>query len=290
MELTAIEKLFGTVFCFVTGACIGSYLNVFIYRWPRGMSTNSPSRSICFSCGNPIRWQDNLPILSWFLLGGKCRTCKAAFSIRYALVELFTACLFAQIFLVFGLTFATGVYLLWAALMVAGSFIDIDTCLLPDRITLSGSVIFPLLVLVLDMADASEGLVVGDWREAFFGAFFGAGFIYFIRFLGTAAFGREAMGLGDVKLMAMNGSLLGWWRSLFVIMGLGPVLALLTVLLLRLLQRFKIERFSEVPFGPFLCLASYLSLYWADEMIEWWLALPPGATASLDQPWRWLGW
>jgi len=254
------------------------------------MSTNSPSRSICFSCGNPIRWQDNLPILSWFLLGGKCRTCKAAFSIRYALVELFTACLFAQIFLVFGLTFATGVYLLWAALMVAGSFIDIDTCLLPDRITLSGSVIFPLLVLVLDMADASEGLVVGDWREALFGAFFGAGFIYFIRFLGTAAFGREAMGLGDVKLMAMNGSLLGWWRSLFVIMGLGPVLALLTVLLLRLLQRFKIERFSEVPFGPFLCLASYLSLYWADEMIEWWLALPPGATASLDQPWRWLGW
>ncbi len=290
MELTTAEWVMGAVFCFITGACIGSYLNVFIYRWPRGMSTHNPRRSICFSCQNPIRWQDNLPIISWFLLGGKCRACGESFSIRYSLVELLNALLFLHVFVVFGLTYATGLYLLWVALQVAGSFIDMDTCLLPDRITLSGAVVFPLAVLILDIADQTRGLVVPNWDEAFFGAFFAAGFIYMIRFIGTIAFGREAMGLGDVKLMAMNGALLGWWRSLFVIMGLGPLLALVTVLILRLLSRFKIERHTEVPFGPFLCLASYLSLYWADEIVEWWLALPPGYTDGFDRPWRWFGW
>jgi leader peptidase (prepilin peptidase) / N-methyltransferase len=290
MELTKAEWVMGAVFCFITGACIGSYLNVFIYRWPRGMSTSNPRRSICFSCQSPIRWQDNLPIISWFLLGGKCRACGESFSIRYSLVELLTGLLFLHVFLSFGLTYATGLYLLWVALQVAGSFIDIDTCLLPDRITLSGAVVFPLAVLILDIADQTEGLVVPNWEESFFGALFAAGFIYLIRFVGTIAFGREAMGLGDVKLMAMNGALLGWWRSLFVIMGLGPLLALVTVLILRLLSRFKIERHTEVPFGPFLCLASYISLYWADEIVEWWLSLPPGYSEGFDRPWRFFGW
>jgi leader peptidase (prepilin peptidase)/N-methyltransferase len=290
MELNSLEQSFGAVMCFWMGACIGSYLNVFIYRWPRGMSTYEPKRSICFSCEHPILWYDNLPIISWFLLRGKCRSCAAPFSIRYSLVELLTALLFTQVFLTFGLTYATGLYLLWVALQIAGSFIDMDTCLLPDRITLSGTIIFPLSVLFLDILDSTDGLVVPNWEESIFGAVFAAGFIYLIRFLGTKAFGREAMGLGDIKLMAMNGALLGWWRSLFVIMGLGPLLALGTVLLLRLLQRFKIERYTEVPFGPFLCLASYIALYWADEMVEWWLALPPGATERLSQPWRWFGW
>jgi leader peptidase (prepilin peptidase)/N-methyltransferase len=291
MDVTHAEKIFGTVAAFLGGSCIGSYLNVCIYRWPRGMSTNNPRRSICFSCENPIRWQDNLPILSWFLLQGKCRTCGAPFSFRYAAVELLTGILFAHLFWTFGLTWATGLYLFWTAMQVVGSFIDLDHTILPDRITLTGTVFFPIAVLALDLTGNSQGLVVPDWPSAVFGALFASGFIYLIRFLGTVAFGREAMGLGDVKLMAMNGALLGWWRSIFVIMGLGPVLALFTVLVLRLLSRFKIERFTEVPFGPYLCLGSYLALFWADGMLEWWLSLPAGSAGSLDRIWRWWpGW
>ncbi|NUN96728.1 MAG: prepilin peptidase [Candidatus Omnitrophica bacterium] len=290
MELMFFERVFGAVVAFAAGACVGSYLNVCIYRWPLGMSTGNPKRSICFACETPIRWQDNLPIVSWLALGGKCRSCGAPFSIRYSLVELLTALLFTHLFWTFGLVWALGVYLLWTAMQIVGSFIDMDHTILPDRITLGGTVLFPVLVIALDLSGRSEGLVVPGWPEALFGAAFASAFIYLIRFAGTLAFGREAMGLGDVKLMAMNGALLGWWRSFFVIMGLAPLLALATVLVLRLLSRFKIERFTEVPFGPFLCLGSYLALFWADEMVEWWLALPPGFTTRFEAPWRWFGW
>jgi leader peptidase (prepilin peptidase)/N-methyltransferase len=254
------------------------------------MSTNNPKRSICFSCEQPIRWQDNLPIVSWFLLKGRCRNCGEPFSVRYSLVELLTALLFVHLFFAVGLVWALPVYLLWTAMQITGSFIDIDHTILPDRITLTGTVLFPLAVLVLNVVGETGGLVVPDWRDAVFGALFASGFIYMIRFLGSAAFGREAMGLGDVKLMAMNGALLGWWRSILVIMGLGPVFALAAVLVVWLLRKFTIERFTEVPFGPFLCLGSYAALFWADEIVYVWLGFEEAQLRWLDHPWRWFGW
>ncbi|MCA9413019.1 MAG: prepilin peptidase [Candidatus Omnitrophica bacterium] len=291
MELNPLEFGFGLAASFAAGACIGSFLNVCIYRWPLGMSTNDPKRSRCFNCKQEIPWYDNLPIISWFLLGGKCRQCGASFSIRYSMVELLNALLFLHIFWTFGLTAATAVYFLWAAMQVVGSFIDIDHTIIPDRITLTGTILFPLLVIVLNLSGHSESLVVSDWRDALFGAAFASGFIYLIRFLGTIAFGREAMGLGDVKLMAMNGALLGWWRSLFVIMGLGPALALLVVGVAWVISRKKMEKFAEIPFGPYLCLGSYVALFWANSILEWWLGLDPGSTAHLDSLWRRvLGW
>jgi leader peptidase (prepilin peptidase)/N-methyltransferase len=290
MELALSEKIFGTVMLFATGACIGSYLNVCIYRWPLGMSTGNPKRSICFSCKKEIRWQDNIPIASWFLLRGKCRNCGESFSIRYSMVELLTAALFAHVFFVFGLSWAMFLYVLWVAMQIAGSFIDLDHTIIPDRITLTGGAFFPLVLVALDLSGRSESLVVPDWQGALFGAFFASGFIYLIRFLGSLAFGREAMGLGDVKLMVMNGALLGWWRSLFVIMGLGPVIAILAFVSVRILARRRVERYTEIPYGPFLCLGSYLALFWGDEMVEIWLALGPGGSAVFDHPWRWFGW
>ena len=290
MELTLSETIFGTVMLFAVGACIGSYLNVCIYRWPLEMSTGDPKRSICFSCKEEIRWQDNIPIASWFLLRGKCRNCGEPFSIRYSMVELLTAALFAHVFFVFGLSWATLLYVLWVALQIAGSFIDLDHTIIPDRITLTGGGFFPVAIVALDLLGHSESLVVSDWQGALFGAFFASGFIYLIRFLGSLAFGREAMGLGDVKLMVMNGALLGWWRSLFVIMGLGPILAILAFVSVKLLARKKMERYTEIPYGPFLCLGSYLALFWGDEMVEIWLALGPGGSAVFDHPWRWFGW
>jgi leader peptidase (prepilin peptidase)/N-methyltransferase len=291
MELKPFEFGFGLAAAFAVGACIGSYLNVCIYRWPLGMSTGNPKRSLCFNCRQEIAWYDNLPILSWFLLRGKCRHCGAKFSVRYSMVELLNALLFLHIFWTFGLTPATFVYMLWTAMQVVGSFIDVDHTIIPDRITLTGTVFFPAAILALDLTGHSESLVVSDWRDALFGAVFASLFIYLIRFFGTLAFGREAMGLGDVKLMAMNGALLGWWRSLFVIMGLGPALALLMVATIWVVSRKKMEKFAEIPFGPYLCLGSYLALFWANSILEWWLGLEPGATESLDSLWRrWIGW
>jgi leader peptidase (prepilin peptidase)/N-methyltransferase len=290
MELTPLETAFGLFMTFCMGACVGSYLNVCIYRWPRGMSTGSPRRSICFNCEKEIQWYDNLPIVSWYFLRGKCRNCGAPFSIRYSMVELLTACLFAHVFWVFGLTAATGLYIAWVTLQVVGSFIDMDHTILPDRITLTGGVFFPLAVLVLDLLGHSRSLVVSDWEGAFFGAAFASGFIYLIRTLGTLAFGREAMGLGDVKLMIMNGAILGWWRSLFVIMGLGPVLAILVYFSVRLLAGKGGEKYAEIPYGPYLCLGSYIALFYGDEMVEMWLGLQPGQSSHFDHPWRWFGW
>jgi leader peptidase (prepilin peptidase)/N-methyltransferase len=290
MTLTPLEWTFAVVFVFLGGACIGSFLNVCIYRWPAGMSTTHPKRSLCFSCEHSIIWYDNLPILSWFLLRGRCRYCGASFSIRYALIEMLTGLLFLHVFWVFGLTHATLLYMIWTAFQIVGSMIDLDHTIIPDRITLTGTVLFPVAVFILNQADATEGLVIPNWKDSLFGGVFAAAFIYLVRFLGTKAFGREAMGLGDVKLMAMNGALLGWWRSLLVIMGLGPVLALVTVLILRMLARLRIERHTEIPFGPYLALGSYIALFWGDEIVAWWLGFPPELVATFDRPWRWLGW
>jgi len=290
MDLTFGETLFGVVMLFTAGACVGSYLNVCIYRWPLGMSTNHPRRSICFSCQKEISLKDNIPILSWFLLRGKCRNCGEPFSVRYSLVELLTAVFFAHVFWVFGLTWATLLYVLWVAFQIVGSFIDLDHTILPDRVTIVGGIGALGAVLLLDLTGQADPLVVPDWQEAFFGAAFASGFIYLIRFLGSAAFGREAMGLGDVKLMVMNGALLGWWRSLFVIMGLGPVLAILVFVATRILSRRGVERYTEIPYGPFLCLGSYVALFWGDAILELWLGLAPGTSSQFDSPWRWLGW
>jgi leader peptidase (prepilin peptidase)/N-methyltransferase len=291
MELNALEWAFGLVFCFIAGACVGSFLNVCIYRWPLGMSTNVPRRSICMSCQAEIPWKDNLPILSWFLLKGKCRNCGEPFSVRYSLVELLTGVLCAHIFFVYGLSWATFLYIVWTAMQIVGSFIDLDHTILPDRITLVGGIGFPLAILALDLAGQSGSLFVSDWKNALWGALFASGFIYSIRFLGTLAFGREAMGLGDVKLMLMNGAILGAWRSLFVIMGLGPILAILTIVLVRLATRKKVERHMEIPYGPFLCLGSYVALFWGDPLGELWLGeFWYEWAVLLDEPWRWFGW
>lgn len=209
----------------VLGAIVGSFLNVVIWRLPRGESLVTPP-SRCPSCGKRIRWFDNVPILAWLLLRGKCRACKARISIRYPFVEALTALLFLWVARRHPVPDEAAVALSKAALLsalVALSAIDLDTRLLPDAITKPSIVVgLVLSFLVPDLHPAAFPAManrhVASFLEACAGAASGAALIYVVRFLGTIAFRKEAMGLGDAKLLAMIGAFLP---------VLGPLWALL---------------------------------------------------------------
>lgn len=208
---------------FALGLVFGSFLNVCIYRMPRGLSVVRPG-SACPHCGKAIRFYDNVPVLSWVILGGRCRSCKARITPRYAAVELITGGLFVLCYVHFGLTLGTVKCAVLAFLLLGLIFTDAETHLLPDKLTLTGlaaGVIFSLLVPVNDLLSAVlPGVfqlpVSSDvsWRlfsllDSLLGAAVGAGFLYGT---GAAYFrwrGVEGMGFGDVKLMAMIGSFLG---------------------------------------------------------------------------------
>jgi len=208
------------IFSFAIGACIGSFLNVCIYRLPREMSIVSPP-SHCPACGQPLAWHDNVPIISFLLLGGRCRHCGVIISGRYALVEAITGLLFvATVHSFVGAGTLTPVraaaVLIVASALVAGSFIDIERRIIPDEITLPGTVLGCLAGLLFphlhDAGDPVLKLVYGPlplpaWGLAasVFGALVGGGFIYLSGVLGRIIFRKEAMGMGDVKLMAMVG-------------------------------------------------------------------------------------
>jgi leader peptidase (prepilin peptidase)/N-methyltransferase len=241
------------------GLCIGSFLNVCIHRLPREESVVSPG-SRCGACGVAIRWYDNLPVVSYLALGGKCRACGAGYSPRYLVVEIITAAIFAMT----AATFEPGpllvVRLVFAAMLIALFFIDLEHQLLPDAITLPGIVI---------------GLVASVWLEPGFaasaiGAAVGAGILLAIRWAWKRATGVDGMGLGDVKMLAMVGAMLGWkevWLVLFVASLTGAVVGVG----LAALGRGSMK--TRLPFGTFLAIAALLASIWGDRVIDWYVGL-----------------
>jgi len=242
------------------GLVIGSFLNVVIGRSPRGESIVFPG-SHCPSCDTPIRWYDNLPVLSYVLLGGRCRTCRTSISIRYPIVELVTS----VAFVVTGWFYADNLPLLvtrlvFVAAMIALFGTDLETQRLPNVITIPGIVIGLALSLSLP-----PGLL-----SSLIGAALGAGILMAIRWVWKRATGVEGMGLGDVKMLAMIGAWLGWrqvWAVLFLASLAGAVIGiLLTVFRARSLQ-------SRLPFGTFLAAAAFLAALVGEDLIDWYLQL-----------------
>jgi len=253
------------IFAFAIGACIGSFLNVVIYRLPREMSIANPP-SHCPACGQPLAWHDNVPIVSFLLLGGRCRHCGVMISGRYALVEALTGILFLATVhgLIAAETFTAlqaAVVLIVASALVASSFIDIERRIIPDEITLPGIVLGCLTGLMLprvhDAADPVLKLIydplplpVWGLVASLFGALAGGGFIYLSGVLGRIIFRKEAMGMGDVKLMAMVGAFLGWKVALAAIfLGClyGAVLGVALIVL-------RSSKDTRIPFGPYLAM------------------------------------
>ena len=261
------------VFAFLLGACVGSFLNVCIYRMPAGESVVSPG-SHCRTCGNSVRWFDNIPILSFFLLGGKCRYCGEKFSFRYLFVEVFTAALFA-----FSLPrildvpchpgLAAAFFFVFIAWLVAITFIDVDHFIIPDEFSLSG------IVIGLAFGVACPGAAGAASRlEALglgaLGAFVPAVLLYLVGRAGTAVFKKDALGFGDVKFIAMIGAFLGLKLALLTLFfsAVGG-----TALSLVMIAAGRAGMKDEVPYGPYLALGAYISFMWGGQVLSWYMGL-----------------
>jgi len=258
-------------FVFLLGACLGSFLNVCIHRIPREESIVKP-RSHCPRCNTTIAWYDNLPLLSFFLLRAKCRHCGGAISPRYVVIEALTATLFLLMWLklplmsghtVLALTpvfdpLIVPVYWLVVFGLMLGTFVDLDYMIIPDRVSLGGiamGITFSCLVPTLH--GQSNGYMGFIWSLV--GAAVGVGILWFIAVLGKLIFKKDAMGMGDVKLMGAVGAFLGWPAVLFTLMVssfLGATVGISLVL------GGRKEMQSRIPYGPYIALAALLWLFW----------------------------
>jgi leader peptidase (prepilin peptidase) / N-methyltransferase len=303
---TQVDPVFASA-VFVLGLAFGSFLNVCIYRLPLGFSVVTP-RSACPKCKQPIALYDNIPVLSWLILRGRCRHCKAPISPRYLMIELLTGLLFFSCYWFFGLTLSTLKYCTFAFLLLGLIFTDAETKLLPDKLTLPGlalGIVFSLLVPVNDLAsqflpgvvnlpfssDVSMRLL--SLIDSLLGAALGASFIYGAGAIYLRWRGMEGMGFGDVKLMAMVGAFLGMKLTIFTIFTAslaGSLFGLTTVLIvwLKRTRRFMrrianaqaarrrgwqsaqmVYRYYQMPFGVFLGSMALVAFFFGNQFLHW---------------------
>jgi len=244
---------------FIFGAVIGSFLNVCIYRIPRKESIVFPG-SRCVSCKKAIPWYDNIPLVSYIFLKGRCRSCKAGISFRYFAVELLSAAAFLSLFVNFGFTRLFLVYSLVAFSLIVVTFIDLEFQIIPDRISLGGMILGVILSIFMpqihNASSWQSGLV-----NSLLGLVAGGGLIYITGFLGSLAFKKESMGGGDVKLMAMLGAFLGW-KMAILIFFLAPFFGTP----LGLYYKFR-KKQDIIPYGPFISMAGFTVIMWGDNIL-----------------------
>ena len=253
---------------FALGLIIGSFLNVCICRMPGGMSVVSPS-SRCVSCGTPIKFYDNVPILSYILLRGRCRSCKARLSIQYPLVEFLNAALYIIVLNRFGpgSIAVLLVYLVFISSLIVIFFIDLEHQIIPNSITFPGMLLAVILgsTILPDPFLRSELL---GFKSSITGFLAGGGSFYLIAVTGKAIFKKDAMGGGDIKMMAMVGGLLGW-KGVLLTTFLGSLLGSVTGVSLILLKGR--EWGSKIPFGPYLAIGALVSLFLGQDIFRWYI-------------------
>lgn len=237
------------------GAAIGSFLNVCIRRIPAGESLVLPA-SHCPQCNYFIKFYDNIPIISYLLLRGKCRNCRAAISLQYPLVELLTAIMALLLFWKFGLTLKLLCSFIFTCSLIVITFVDVEHQIIPDIVTLPG---IPLFFL---MAVFAMGI---PWLDALLGLLIGGGILYAIAFGYELLRKVEGMGGGDIKLLAMLGAFLGW-KSLFFILFVSSFLGAIVGLTVILIKGKDMK--YAVPFGPFLSLAAVSYLFFGDHFLR----------------------
>ncbi len=256
MDLAVVSPLF------LLGLVVGSFLNVCIWRLPAGEQVVR-GRSHCRDCGHPIPWRDNIPLISFLALRGRCRFCKARISWGYPVVELATGLLFVALFLRFGFAAKTLVYAVLGAALILVSATDLREQIIPDQVTVPGLPVGIAASLLLPELHGTSSRPVA-LALSLAGVAAGGGLLWAIGTVGSWIFKREAMGGGDVKLMAMVGALLGFPKTILVNLFLAPLLGSAVGLVLKL--RFKKE---VIPYGPFLSVATLAALFWGDGIIHW---------------------
>jgi leader peptidase (prepilin peptidase) / N-methyltransferase len=248
------------LFAFVFGALIGSFLNVCIRRLGAGESIVRPP-SHCPRCGTPIRWHDNIPLLSYAALRGRCRACGVSISLRYPAVEALTGIMMVLLLHHSGITPAFAAHALFVAALIVVSGIDLDHQIIPDVISLPGIAVG----LVLSLLDGTPSLF-----DSAVGVLLGGGTLYAVAVGYHAVTGREGMGGGDIKLLAMIGAFLGW-RAVLVTLVLGSFTGAVVGIAL-ILARGADSR-VPIPFGPFLAIGAVCALFFGDGLIRWYLHL-----------------
>ncbi|MCS6296019.1 MAG: prepilin peptidase [Nitrospira sp.] len=242
------------------GAVIGSFLNVCIYRLPRQESVAWPA-SHCPACRQPVAVYDNIPVLSYLILRGRCRSCHVPISIQYPLVEAANAIGYLLIFWVFDFTAEAWVYaaLLSALIVITGT--DLSHTMIPDAVTLPG--------IVVGLVCAAVILPIG-LMDSLLGIALGGGILWFLAWISPYVFGKEGMGGGDIKLMAMVGAFIGWQPVLLAIM-IGSFLG--SVVGVGLIAAGITRRDQYIPFGPFLAVGSLLALLFHQPFLNWYWSL-----------------
>ncbi len=264
--------MFDKVFIFILGSIVGSFLNVCIYRMPKEESVIKP-RSHCPKCKKPIPWYDNIPFISYIILRGKCRFCKQRIPFRYFLVELITASAFLGLYIYYGLGFNFIFYTLLTCLLIIATFVDIAHRIIPDEITLGGIVVGFLFNVVYSFIQHPASSIQHPILNSLLGILIGGLIIYltgkafdlvYFRLLkkGPVDGETESMGGGDVKLLAMIGAFLGWKAAVltfFLAPFFGAIVGLTNLI---------IKKQHTIPYGPFLSLAAFISLFWTDVIIR----------------------
>jgi leader peptidase (prepilin peptidase)/N-methyltransferase len=236
----------------------GSFLNVVIYRLPKKKSLISPPSS-CPSCKKRIRFYDNIPLFSFLILNGKCRSCGASISWRYPIVEALTALSITALLAVYGLSAKFAAYSILTLFLIAIAYIDLDTGFIPDKLTLPAFIIGIFFIVLFHIV---------TWKDALFGALAGGATLTLLMVLGKAIFKKDAMGMGDVKLIILIGIYIGFpevWIALFF----GAVVA--CILIFFGLARKKIRLQSTIPFGPFIAIGTLTYLLGGSSIINWYL-------------------
>ena len=259
--------VFLSIITFAFGACIGSFLNVCIYRIPAGKSIVSPGSS-CRGCGTPIPFYFNIPVLSWLLLGGRCRFCKIKISIRYLIVELLTAFTAFFLFLKYGAGPISLYYFIFICILITISFIDFDHRIIPDLLSFPGIIICTSSFYFIP----EMGL-----KNAIAGIFIGGMSFYTIAFLYYFVRKREGLGGGDIKLLAMIGAATGIKGVLFTLFSgslLGTVFGAAAIFRLKTIRKNGLDdpvSKLKIPFGPFLSAGAVLYIFYGDQLIYWYL-------------------
>ena len=262
----------------VIGMCVGSFLNVCIYRIPGSQSIVTPASS-CPHCRKPIQWYDNIPVLSYFLLRGRCRNCRESISLRYPLVETITGAMAVSICLIWGLSVVALVHFTFICALITITFIDIDHQIIPDVITIPGMLlglgaVWVFQAVRLDTAivyPEMGGLIFPDlsFADSVIGFLAGGGILLAVAIGYEVVTGREGMGGGDIKLLAMVGTLVGWKGVVFTIFSaslIGTAVGL--AVMIRAGRNMKLA----IPFGPFLSIGAILYLFWGPDVLRWYLS------------------
>ncbi|MBF0512082.1 MAG: prepilin peptidase [Candidatus Omnitrophica bacterium] len=254
-------NLLSGLFMFVVGAVTGSFLNVCIVRLPLEKSIVFPG-SHCVACRTPIQWYDNIPLISWLVLGGRCRMCKEKISFRYWLVECLTGVVFFLFWKHYGMQPILVPYLVMVSGFIIATFVDFEHRIIPDEVSIGGMIAGLVFSLFVPQLQGTCSPFLG-FGFSLAGLLIGGGSIYLMGMIGDFFFKKETMGGGDVKLMGMVGAFMGWKLALltfFIAPFFGAVYGII--------EKIRTKD-STIAYGPFLIMGALVSLFWGYRIIDW---------------------